>query len=83
MCRTNDVGRRKIKENWVSEGLRGQQHTVRRVAYQQRDSIGCNGDTHQVLITETSELLELLRHEELSAAYCTADRPQHYKRDER
>lgn len=35
--------------------------------------------THQVLLTEASELLKLLRHEELSAAYRTTDRPQNYK----
>lgn len=35
--------------------------------------------THQILIAEPSELLKLLRYEELSAAYSTADCPQHYK----
>lgn len=44
--------------------------------------MGCNEATHQVLITEPSELLELLCYEELSAAYCTADRPQNYEREE-
>ena len=34
--------------------------------------------THQVLITESSELLELLGYEELGTAHCTADRSHHY-----
>lgn len=43
----------------------------------ERDSTGRDGATHQVLVAETSELLKLLRYEELSAADCTADCPQH------
>lgn len=42
-------------------------------------STGHNEATHQVLITEPSELLKLLWYEELSTPYCTADRPQNYK----
>lgn len=79
----NDVGRRKMKENWVTKRLRGQhKHVVRRAAYQESDVKQCDGATHQILVTETSELLKLLRYEELSTAYCTADCPQHYKREE-
>lgn len=33
--------------------------------------------THQVLITETSELLKFLGNKQLSTPYSTADRPKH------
>lgn len=46
------------------------------------DSQQCVTATHQVLITKSSKLLKLLWDEQLSAAYCTADRPQHYRRNE-
>lgn len=56
VCRTNDVGRRKMKKNGMSKRMGGQQkHVVRRERFNTN-----NGATHQVLVTETSELLKLL-----------------------
>lgn len=37
-------------------------------------------ETHQVLVTEASELLKLLGDEKLSTSYCAADRSQHWKK---
>lgn len=73
VCRTNQLGRRKSGNSASKRRTVGQhQHVIKK-----KDSTGSDGATHQVLVTESSELLKLLRYEELSTADCTADCPQH------